>query len=104
MIFRIVYSGIHFSINHGLECLKIHRMEYITAVIIKGKYGAIGIPAIAHIPFFYLATCHVYTEFIIASAGFGKETFNDRRKEKPVRVGWIYTAKFLEFLEITLFG
>ena len=79
-------------------------MKDVTAVVIKGKYGTIGIPTITHIPLFYLATCRVYAKDITHIASLSKETFDDRREENPVRIGWVNAAKSLEFVEVSRLG
>ena len=79
-------------------------MEHITAVIVEGKHGAVGIPSITHIPFLHLAAGSIHTELVILAASLGNEALDDRREEEPVGIGRIDGAQLLELPDITQLG
>ena len=64
MLSMIVETGIHLGIYHRLECLQIHRMEHVAAVVIESEYRTVSIPAITNIPLLYLAAGRIDAIFI----------------------------------------
>ena len=78
-------------------------MEYVTGIVVKSKYRAIGIPAIPNIPFLHLTAGRIHTELVESSASLGQQALNSRREEEPVGVRRVDLTHILELFDISLF-
>ena len=104
VVLLIVESRVCLRINHVLQRLQIHGMEHIRRVVVEGEHGAIGIPAVAHIPLFHLANgCHhAIIVVFLQSCSLCDEALDSTREEEPVGVGRLNLAQHLELLDVAL--
>ena len=80
-------------------------MEDIAAVVVEGEDGAVGIPAVAHVPLLHLTDGHHHAEIVVflQTGGLGYEALDGAGKEEPVGVGRLIFAQLLEFVDVALF-
>ena len=91
------------SICHDFQRFYIHRMQNKTIIIVKSKTRTIGVPTIAYVPLFYFTQSGNYAVSITWSACFTQECFDRSRKQQPICVRRIYSAKLCKLSYITLF-
>ena len=79
-------------------------MEDIARIVVESEDGAVGIPAVAHIPLLHLAAGRVDAELVELRAGLGQQALDGRREEKPVGVRRVNLSQRLKLLDVPLPG
>ena len=90
--------------SHHLQTFYIHGLNDEGIVVVEGKAGAVGIEAIADVPFFHLAHGHLDAEGIVATTGIHQERLLHTAEQQPVGVGRVIAAQALQLLDIALLG
>ena len=93
VVFLVVEARVDLGVDHGLQGLQIHGVEDVAGIVVEGKDGAVGIPAVAHIPFLHLAAGGVDAELVELGLGLGQQALDGRREEKPVGVWRVNLAQ-----------